>query len=308
MLVMDMGRKLCVDSLTFAPDGRSLAAACSAGVFFWPSVADAVRARPLPGTRFSTNARFASGGRWLFAGHAELTRLDPATGGIVPLPLWGGYNLLFDAAPNAPYVLASQCLYSHRGGDTRIALWRANDLTPAGKVWEQDFTGYTRYAPQFLAGDDRFVRAEFVPTPGGPHPMLRVVTHDTATGAALDTSPVAEVYPYELLAAPDGRALAVRGTNQITIFPIPSSAASPAALRSDGRKYFTGMAFHPSGRFLAATNNDHTVKLFDVAAGAEVRTFTWQMGRMRSVCFSPDGALAAAGSDKGQVVVWDVDL
>jgi WD40 repeat protein len=38
------------------------------------------------------------------------------------------------------------------------------------------------------------------------------------------------------------------------------------------------------------------------------RTFTWDIGRMRSIAFSPDGALAAAGGDTGKVVVWDVDL
>src|SRR5207253_1850182 len=39
----------------------------------------------------------------------------------------------------------------------------------------------------------------------------------------------------------------------------------------------------------------------DLATGREVR-------KMRSIAFSPDGALAAAGSDTGKVVVWDVDL
>jgi WD40 repeat protein len=51
------------------------------------------------------------------------------------------------------------------------------------------------------------------------------------------------------------------------------------------------------------------VKLYDTESwqvGEDVHPGTW--GRMRSIAFSPDGTLAAAGSDTGKVVVWDVDV
>jgi WD40 repeat protein len=50
------------------------------------------------------------------------------------------------------------------------------------------------------------------------------------------------------------------------------------------------------------------VKLYDTNTWELAHTLTWKVGRMRSIAFSPDGALAAAGGDKGQVVVWDVDV
>jgi hypothetical protein len=38
------------------------------------------------------------------------------------------------------------------------------------------------------------------------------------------------------------------------------------------------------------------------------REIAWDIGRLRSVAFSPDGMLAAGAGDKGKIVVWDVDL
>jgi hypothetical protein len=39
-----------------------------------------------------------------------------------------------------------------------------------------------------------------------------------------------------------------------------------------------------------------------------VQVFDWDVGRLRSTAFSPDGMLAAAGGDAGKIVLWDVDL
>ena len=88
---------------------------------------------------------------------------------------------------------------------------------------------------------------------------------------------------------------------------VPDSGI-PNVVPDSGPKHFTGIAFHPSGRYLAATSNDATVKLYDTATWTVARTFAWDIGRLRSVAFSPDGTRAAVGSDTGKVLVWDVDV
>lgn len=111
----------------------------------------------------------------------------------------------------------------------------------------------------------------------------------------------------EVAVSPDGFRVVVRAGMTILAWPA-SLDGDPVRAANDNRRHFTGVAFHPSGRFLAATANDATVKLYDPATLALVRTFTWGVGRLRSVAFSADGTLAAAAGEAGRVVVWDVDL
>jgi WD40 repeat protein len=111
-----------------------------------------------------------------------------------------------------------------------------------------------------------------------------------------------------LAASPDGRFLAVMTARAVVVWPTASFDTAPAVVKNPTRLAFTDLAFHPSGRFLAATSNDATVRLYDTSNWSLATTFTWDIGRMRSVAFSPDGTLAAAGSDTGRVVVWDVDV
>jgi WD40 repeat protein len=82
----------------------------------------------------------------------------------------------------------------------------------------------------------------------------------------------------------------------------------PHKVLNNNRKHFTDLAFHSSGRYLAATSNDATVKFYDTETWQVAKTFTWNVGRLQSIALSPDGLLAAAGNDTGQVIVWDVDL
>ena len=112
----------------------------------------------------------------------------------------------------------------------------------------------------------------------------------------------------QLAVTPNGRLIAAQFQRNVVIWDANDPDNPPAQIKNESRFAFTGIAFHPSGRYLAATSNDESVKLYDTATWEIARTFTWDIGRMRSVAFSPDGTLAAAGSDTGNVVVWDVDL
>jgi hypothetical protein len=62
----------------------------------------------------------------------------------------------------------------------------------------------------------------------------------------------------------------------------------------------------PDGTLGLTTRGDGTVRLWDLAAGVEVRTFTREQGAFRSLGFSPDGMRAAAGASDGSATVWDL--
>jgi WD40 repeat protein len=162
--------------------------------------------------------------------------------------------------------------------------------------------------PLFLPGDEEFIR---LASEGQyrRNQKFYIVTHSAETGYELRRSSPFSTETRHWILSPDGSLLACQVTVWVHIYPLREPFTGPlASLRNDTRAEFTDIAFHPSGRYLAATSNDATVKLYDTTTWEVARAFTWDIGRMRSIAFSPDGMLAAAGSDKGKVVVWDVDL
>jgi WD40 repeat protein len=68
------------------------------------------------------------------------------------------------------------------------------------------------------------------------------------------------------------------------------------------------VAFTPDSRFLAAARNDRTVQLWETASWSPAAAFDWQIGSLVSLAIAPDGMRAAAGSKRGKIVVWDIDL
>jgi WD40 repeat protein len=114
--------------------------------------------------------------------------------------------------------------------------------------------------------------------------------------------------PRSTVLSTDGRLVAAWYARHLTVWRTDDPKQLPVRIKNDGTKHLTGGAFHPSGRFLAATSNDTTVKLYDTTTWRVSTTLAWQIGRLRCVAFSPDGCRAAVGSDQGRILIWDVDL
>src|SRR5262249_57357219 len=73
-----------------------------------------------------------------------------------------------------------------------------------------------------------------------------------------------------------------------------------------------GVALSPDGRRAVSCGDDGLLRVFDLAAGRELRHFDlrpFQNGdvRLRGVTFAPDGRHALVASYDGTVRVWDVE-
>jgi WD40 repeat protein len=106
--------------------------------------------------------------------------------------------------------------------------------------------------------------------------------------------------------SPDGAVVAVGAKTRLPVWRLEPRTLLTTHLAT-GRKHFQACAFHPSGRLLAATGKDGLVVLLDTATWRESARLDWGVGPLLDVAFSPDGNLGACCTEKGQVVVWDVD-
>ncbi|MBM3980954.1 MAG: WD40 repeat domain-containing protein [Planctomycetes bacterium] len=299
-----------VERLHFTPDGRGLVVPQAGKLQRWddvtaggPPVLEIVR----QDKAFAQAT--ADGCSIVFGGLRPCVR-DVASGRTTALQFREPFpfGAMLAATPDSRHLVAAQWSWN----STPRGRLTCRAMTNLGAdVWSVDVDRRFQDPPLFLPGGDRFVMIEWwvgVGTEYGPI----FVTRDTNTGETVADVRRSyrdrdRVYEFPVISA-DRRLLAARSGARVAVYRTDDFALQPAAVKNNNRKHFTGVAFHPSGRYLAATSNDETVKLYDTTTWEVARTFTWDIGRMRSVAFSPDGTLAAAGSDTGKVVVWDVDV
>jgi WD40 repeat protein len=108
-----------------------------------------------------------------------------------------------------------------------------------------------------------------------------------------------------LMFSPDGKFLAGTAGPRLRIWDLEGQRE--AALHKRGTKHFQGLAFTADGRYLATVSNDETVRIWETNTWQEHTTFTWKIGALLNIALSPEGLRAAAGSDKGQIVIWDLE-
>jgi WD40 repeat protein len=168
--------------------------------------------------------------------------------------------------------------------------------------WEAVDDMYPRFGPLFVNSEHYLLMG------WGRESGYCLRTRSAATGELVSEVTSIPSAPNRAVLSPDATHVAGVWSTFLYSQPVSGPFSDNHVARNDNKKHFADLAYHPSGRYIATASNDETVKFYDTTTWELIRTFTWKTGKMRAVVFSPDGNLVAAGGEKGQVVVWDVDL
>jgi WD40 repeat protein len=314
MRVLDWGKqRRSFELVAFDPTGQTLAAggqdqptvvwdvASGAERFRFDDPAYSLLFHPLDGRLFAPTRK------GLLA--YDLSR-DSASEMVIPGTYYGVAPPAF--APSEDWAV---CLLNRQWSENRPStLVAATRLGWPDQItlWEVGFGDAGEPGHAFcltcLPGGERFLSAERVFA--GPYGQSdRLAIRARADGRLLHSLPNMSFHSgVRVFGSPWCESVVILHRTRLMIRSADDLSAPPRVIQNDKRRDFTSAAFHPSGRYLAATSTDKTVKFYDTATWTVARTFTWDIGKMRGIAFSADGALAAAGSDKGKVVVWDVDV
>lgn len=105
--------------------------------------------------------------------------------------------------------------------------------------------------------------------------------------------------------SPDGRWLASIHAEAVVVWDVETR--TEIARRAPNRKEMKGLAFTADGNRLLTAGHDELVRVWAAPNWDEVTSFNWNIGRVKCLTVNRDGTLAAAGGDRGKVVVWDVE-
>jgi WD40 repeat protein len=307
------GNKQWLAPLAFSRDGRYLAAStdpASPGkrlLQVWDTTGGDTPVRTW-GERYTNRFAFTPDGRLFLDLFGSGLRLDVQTGDTAddsfPDRFYRGA-----LSPDGRYILGAD-VRDRRVLRLRVLAWRPEGWEVA---WEKEVPIDIR-----MTGERGFSRLLYS---SDSTRLVRVYPRERSTGISVDGVQVFAADTGELLtewvgelqydtgigAGPGAAAVVLLRGRAFFAIDATSRDAPAVKRRNPNPKHFTDLAFSPDGRWLATTNNDTTVTFWDTATWNPARSYEWKIGRLRSVCFAPDGLRCAAGSDTGQVVVWDLD-
>jgi WD40 repeat protein len=295
------------DRMVFSPDGRYLAAGAWHQFRLWDLSAEP---EPLWSGAGGTFAFSADGAGVVAGSYSRFLWYDLRTGEATLEPALDALNP-GQFSPDSRFALA----VTNDRGQRVVGLRCAR--TGSGGWWNDIWRKEIPCSPHhdgtglplllFSADGNCLVRVF-----GGRPNLLNVSEYDVVVMDSDTGESVAE-WSGELPAQIRKGAAGPTGTvgllhNRMFYVIAPSDPrAKPVKRLNASPKHFTSAAFSRDGSRLATISNDTAATIWDTATWEVRRRYAWDIGRLRTVCFAPDGLRCAVGGDTGQVVVWDLD-
>jgi len=288
------GHQSGVTSVSFSPDGKTLASSSGIGdgtIKLW-NVADGREIRSLNGHQSSViSVSFSPDGKTLASG-----------GGANTLKLWNVADGKEIRSLTGHQSDVSSVSFSPDGKtlasgsfDSTIKLWSMAD----GK---EIFTlhGHTSSVFSVSFSPDGKTLASGSGIEDGTIKLWSVADGKEIRSLNGHQSSVTRVS-----FSPDGKTLASGGgANTIKLWNV----ADGKEIRSlNGHKSTVwSISFSPDGKTLATGSQDKTIKLWNLETGKEICTFNGHQSVVLSLSFSPDGKTLASGSTDKTIKLWNV--
>ena len=291
-----------VRTVTFSPDGKTLASGNSDSTIYLWHVQTRILVKTLTGhTGTVSSVVFSADGKTLASGSKDNTvRLWDAQTGKLQKTLKGHANEVLSVTFSSDgNTLASG------GADNTIRLWNVETGTLHKTLnlieLTEEITDTEMGMEMVFSPDDKTLATW---TWGWDIPIR---LWDAQTGALQKTLTGEENDVVKGIAfSPDGKTLASAMDNRTIRLWHPQTGERHRILT--GHKHFvSSVAFSPDGKTLASGSYDTTVRVWDVRTGELQKTLTGYMNEVLSVAFSPDGKTFVNSMDEDTIYMWDAE-